>query len=93
MPEPIYSLEGKRIWVAGHRGMVGQALLRRLAHENCEIVTMDRHSVDLRRQESTEAFISNICPQVILLAAARVGEILAKPVPDLELSKCHHCVP
>ena len=50
MREPIYSLAGKRVWVAGHRGMVGQALLRRLAAEGCEILAMDRASVDLRRQ-------------------------------------------
>ena len=54
MPELIYALAGKRVWVAGHRGMVGQALVRRLAAEDCELLTIDRASVDLRRQEATE---------------------------------------
>ena len=40
--EAIFALEGKRVWVAGHRGMVGSAIVRRLARENCEILTADR---------------------------------------------------
>jgi GDP-L-fucose synthase len=63
MREPIYSLAGKRVWVAGHRGMVGQALLRRLAAEECEILAIDRASVDLRRQEATQAWINHARPQ------------------------------
>jgi GDP-L-fucose synthase len=77
MTEPLYSLKGKRVWIAGHRGMVGQALVRRLAQEGCEIVTVDRQSVDLRRQEATEAWIGDIRPDAIFLAAATVGGILA----------------
>lgn len=77
MREPIYSLTGKRVWVAGHRGMVGQALLRRLAAEHCEILTIDKASVDLRRQEDTEAWMKRARPQAVFIAAAKVGGILA----------------
>jgi len=77
MREPIYSLRGKRVWVAGHRGMVGQALIRRLAVEHCEILTIDRASVDLRRQEATEAWISQVRPHAVFVAAATVGGISA----------------
>ena len=77
MREPIYSLAGKRVWVAGHRGMVGQALVRRLASESCEILTADRASVDLRRQAEVEAWMSHARPQAVLMAAATVGGIFA----------------
>ena len=72
-----YSLRGKRVWVAGHRGMVGSAIVRRLEQENCEVFIADRQTADLRRQESTEAFIARTKPQAVFLAAARVGGILA----------------
>ena len=52
MAETLFSLSGKRVWVAGHRGMVGAALSRRLAGEDCELVTVDRSSVDLRDQHA-----------------------------------------
>ena len=77
MPEPIFALAGKRVWVAGHRGMVGSALVRRLGHEDCEIVTVDRDRLDLRRQGEVEAWMGQVRPQVIFLAAAKVGGILA----------------
>ena len=57
--------------------MVGQALARRLTGENCEIITIDRASVDLRRQEATEAWINKAHPQAVFLAAATVGGIVA----------------
>jgi GDP-L-fucose synthase len=57
--------------------MVGQALMRRLAKEDCEVVTVERQSVDLRRQEATEAWINDMRPDVIFLAAATVGGIFA----------------
>jgi GDP-L-fucose synthase len=72
-----FRFEGKRVWVAGHRGMVGAALLRRLAREDCEIVTVDRSSVDLKRQSETEEWISDNRLDAIFVAAARVGGILA----------------
>lgn len=73
----IFELTGKRVFVAGHRGMVGQALVRRLTAESCEIVTVDRESVDLRRQDSVEQWMSKTRPDLVFLAAAKVGGILA----------------
>jgi GDP-L-fucose synthase len=75
--EPLYDLAGKRVWVAGHRGMVGASLVRRLEREACEIVTVDRARLDLRRQAEVEAWVAEARPQAVFLAAARVGGILA----------------
>lgn len=72
-----YDLAGKRVWVAGHRGMVGSALVRRLASESCKIITADRATVDLTRQEVVERWMAEVRPQAIFLAAAKVGGILA----------------
>ncbi len=75
--EYAFPLKGKRIWVAGHRGMVGSAIVRRLAREDCEVITADRATVDLKRQADTEAFISGARPDAVFLAAAKVGGIVA----------------
>ena len=75
--EPSYGLSGKRVWVAGHRGMVGSAIVRRLASEDCEVVTADRREVDLRRQADVRAWMETTRPQAVFLAAAKVGGILA----------------
>ncbi len=73
-----FDLAGKRVWVAGHRGMVGSAVVRRLADEPiAELITVTRQEVDLRRQQLTEDFITGSKPDVIMLAAAKVGGILA----------------
>jgi len=72
-----FALVGKRVWVAGHRGMVGSALVRRLQREDCELLTVDRRSVDLKNQAETNAWIEATRPQVVFLAAAKVGGILA----------------
>ena len=72
-----YDLSAKRVWVAGHRGMVGSALVRRLASESCEIITADRATVDLTRQEAVGRWMAEVRPQAIFLAAAKVGGILA----------------
>jgi GDP-L-fucose synthase len=77
MSKPIYDLTGKRIWVAGHRGMVGSALVRRLKNEPCEILMVGRDTVDLRRQEAVERWMAETNPDVVVLAAATVGGILA----------------
>jgi GDP-L-fucose synthase len=74
---PIFSLDGKRVYVSGHRGMVGSALVHRLARERCEVLTAPRNEVDLRRQEETEAWMEAKRPNVVVIAAARVGGILA----------------
>ncbi len=75
--ENLYDLKGKRVWVAGHRGLVGQALVRRLAREDCEIVTVPRAAVDLRRQAEVETWVAGAKPQAVFLAAAKVGGIAA----------------
>lgn len=75
--EVIFPLEGKRVWVAGHRGMVGSALVRRLAQENCEILTADRRELDLRDQAATRKWILDKRPDAIFVAAAKAGGILA----------------
>ncbi len=72
-----FDLSEKRIWVAGHRGMVGSAICRRLGEMGCEVVTAGRDQVDLVRQSETEAWIADTKPDVIFLAAAKVGGILA----------------
>lgn len=77
MSEPLYPLRGKRIWVAGHRGMVGSALTRRLAREDCEVIVTPRGEVDLARQVEVEDWMAEARPQAIFLAAAKVGGIRA----------------
>jgi GDP-L-fucose synthase len=77
MPETAYALAGKRIYVAGHRGMVGSAIVRRLASERCDILTASRTEVDLTRQAEVEAWMRQVRPDVVFLAAAKVGGILA----------------
>jgi GDP-L-fucose synthase len=77
MPSKIFDLSGKRVFVAGHRGMVGSALVRRLAGSKCELVTADRERLDLLRQEDTECFLAAAKPEVVIVAAAKVGGIHA----------------
>lgn len=77
MADVLYPLAGKRVWVAGHRGMVGSALVRRLAQEECDVITAGRDTVDLTRQAEVEAWLGETLPQAVLLAAAKVGGILA----------------
>jgi GDP-L-fucose synthase len=73
----MFDLSGKRVWVAGDRGMVGSALVRRLASENCTILTVPRAEVDLLRQEAVEKWMMQHKPDVVFLAAAKVGGIQA----------------
>ncbi|MEK9672775.1 MAG: GDP-L-fucose synthase [Rhodospirillaceae bacterium] len=72
-----FELAGKRVWVAGHRGMVGAALVRRLQREDCEILTASRDAVDLRRQAEIEAWMAAHKPDAVFVAAATVGGIYA----------------
>ena len=81
---PSYTLRNKRVWVAGHRGLVGSALVRRLEREGCEIVTAPRDTVDLRRPEQLERWMRDMRPQVVFLAAARVGGIYANDTRPAE---------
>jgi GDP-L-fucose synthase len=75
---PIYDIRGKRVWVAGEHGMVGSALIRRLARENCSFLHMPRRAIDFREQSATSILIKSCKPQVIFLAAAQTGGIAAK---------------
>ena len=73
----MQDLTGKRIFVAGHKGMVGSAGVRRLAREGCEVITAGREQADLLRQDETERFMAEARPDAVVMAAARVGGILA----------------
>ena len=73
----LFDLKGRRVFVAGHRGMVGQALVRRLAQENCEILTAKRSDLDLTNQHAVKTWMADKKPDVVFLAAAKVGGILA----------------
>lgn len=75
--EALYSLAGKRVFVAGHRGMAGSAIVRRLARENCEILTAPRSELDLMDQAATRAWFADNRPDAVFVAAAKVGGILA----------------
>lgn len=72
-----YSLAGKRVFVAGHRGMVGSAIVRRLASEDCEVLTATREELDLRDQQMVRRWMADRKPDAVVLAAAKVGGILA----------------
>ena len=72
-----YDLAGRRVWVAGHRGMVGRALTRRLASERCTLIESDRRTVDLRDQSAVKRFYASEKPDAVVIAAAKVGGILA----------------
>lgn len=73
----MYSLAGKKVFVAGHRGMVGSALVRRLASEDCEIVTASRDQLDLMDQHAVRKWMADRRPHAVFIAAAKVGGILA----------------
>jgi GDP-L-fucose synthase len=73
----MFDLSGKSIWVAGHRGMVGAALVRRLERDGHNVVTARRDAVDLGRQAEVEAWVAANRPDVVIVAAARVGGIAA----------------
>jgi GDP-L-fucose synthase len=73
----MLSLKNKKIFVAGHNGMVGRALLRRLATEDAELLTIDKNKLDLRNQDAVNVWINNNKPDIIILAAATVGGIHA----------------
>lgn len=72
-----YDLQGKKIWVAGHLGMVGSALVRRLARENCDIISATRTELDLSNQLDVREWLAETRPDAIVIAAAKVGGILA----------------
>ena len=73
----MFDLTGKRVWVSGHTGMVGGAIVRRLEREKCEVITAGRTEADLTRQSEVEKLVSDMKPDAIVMAAAKVGGILA----------------
>ncbi len=73
----MYNLAGKRVYVAGHKGMVGRAVVKALAAENCTILTAERQDADLIRQSEVEAWMAANKPDAVVVCAARVGGILA----------------
>ena len=73
----MFDLKNKRVFVAGHRGMVGAAILRGLERENCEAIVAGRDLLDLRDQAAVRAFLFRSKPDAVILAAAKVGGILA----------------
>ena len=80
----LFPFAGRRVFVAGHRGMVGSALLRRLAAEKCTVLTAGRGEVDLRRQEQVERWFAAERPDAVFVAAATVGGILANDTRPAE---------
>jgi GDP-L-fucose synthase len=79
-----FDLSGKRVWVAGHRGMAGAAMVRRLKREGCEIVTADRSELDLLRQAEVHAWMADKKIDAVFLAAATVGGIMANSTRPAE---------
>jgi len=77
MARTPFELEGKSVFVAGHKGMVGRALVRRLAGEDVKLLTVDRSAVDLRDQAAVFDWFAKKRPQTVFLAAAKVGGIVA----------------
>lgn len=80
----MYDLRGKRVWVAGHRGMVGSAIVRALGRIDCEVLTVGRREVDLRDTRAVHNWMADRRPQAVFLAAAKVGGILANDTAPVD---------
>jgi len=80
----LFPFAGKRVFVAGHRGLVGSALVRRLAREECETLTVERAALDLRDRAAVAQWFERERPEVTVLAAARVGGVLANSTYPVE---------
>src|SRR6266487_5277343 len=79
-----FDLTNERVFVAGHNGMAGSAIVRRLQHEHCQILTIDHRELDLSRQAATERYITSARPDVVIIAAGRVGGIIANDTYPVE---------
>ena len=79
-----YSLEGKKVWVAGHRGMVGGAVARRLMSEGCDLLLAGRNVVDLCDQSAVQAWMAGNRPDCVVIAAAKVGGIHANNIAPVD---------
>ena len=75
--QKLFEVSGRRVFVVGHRGLVGSALVRRLAQVRCDLVTVGRERLDLLRQDDTEHFLLSAKPDVVIVAAGKVGGIHA----------------
>ena len=82
--KPLYSLAGKRVWISGHGGMAGSALMRRLQSEECKILKVTSKELDLRRQAEVEAWMEAEKPEAVFLAAGTVGGIMANDTRPAE---------
>ena len=82
--DPLFSLAGRRVFVAGHRGMAGAALVRRLVREDCTILTTPRGTLDLRDRGAVRGWMERERPDVVILAAARVGGVFANATRPVE---------
>jgi GDP-L-fucose synthase len=76
-PSPLSDLAGKRVYVAGHNGMMGSAIMRRLADEGAEVLIAERRALDLTDQPATEDWLAKMRPDAVFLAAGLVGGIHA----------------
>lgn len=79
-----FSIDKKTVFIAGHNGMVGSALVRRLARENCTVVTAARSDLDLRNETAVDLFMRETRPDAVILAAAKVGGIMANKTYPVE---------
>lgn len=79
-----FELRARRVYVAGHRGMVGAALVRRLERENCEVLVTGRDKLDLRDRNAVSGWMQRERPDVVILAAARVGGVFANATRPVE---------
>ena len=77
MPSPLFDFRGKRVFVTGHNGMAGSAIVRRLASEGCDVLTAERRALDLRQQEAVESWLLEHRPDAVINAAGQVGGIFA----------------
>ncbi len=84
MTERLYSLKGKRVLVAGHRGMAGSAIVRRLNSEDCEIIVAGREIVDYEDRRAVAEHFARMRPQAVFLAAAKVGGIYANDTQPVD---------
>ncbi|MCW9035113.1 MAG: GDP-L-fucose synthase [Rhodospirillales bacterium] len=80
----VYDTKGKKIWVTGHNGLVGSALVRCLQDEDCEVVFAERNDLDLQRQNDVEQWMDDVKPDVVVVAAAIVGGIHANDTQPVE---------
>jgi nucleoside-diphosphate-sugar epimerase len=88
-----FRLNGQRVYVAGHTGMVGSAIVRRLGQEVCEILTVDHRELDLTQQRATEISLAAARPHVVVVAAGRVGGIVARRVWRRRQLECQQIQP